>query len=84
MAAFELDENGLLRKVKLKDGLKATELLARNLGLLKEQISIEGGSEELSAFERERIKEFTDDELRVFTEAANTVERMLHGPGAVK
>ena len=35
-------------------------------------------------FERERIKEFTDDELRVFTEAANTVERMLHGPGAVK
>ena len=52
---------------------KATELLARNLGLLKEQISLEGGTGEMSVFERERIKEFSDKELAVFTASISSV-----------
>ena len=77
VASFEVHDTNLT-KVKLKDGMKATELLMKTQGLLREQMSIER-SGELTVAEEERIKEFTDEELAEFREAVKTVNRLLQG-----
>ena len=77
IAGFKIEGDKLV-EVKLKDGTKATELLMKNQGLLKEQMSVEH-SGELTVLEEERVKEFTTDELVEFNAAVATVNRLLHG-----
>ena len=77
IAAFKI-EGTRLTSVTLKDGMKATEMLMKNQGLLREQISVEH-SGELTVLEEERVKEFTTDELVEFNAAVATVNRLLHG-----
>ena len=77
IAGFKIEGDKLV-EVKLKDGTKAMELLMKNQGLLKEQMSVEH-SGELTVLEEERVKEFTTDELVEFNAAVATVNRLLHG-----
>ena len=77
VAGFEM-QGATLTKVRLKDGMRATELLMKNQGLLKEQMSVEH-SGDLTVREQERVKEFTDGELAEFNTAIATVNRLLHG-----
>ena len=66
-----------LTEVKLKDGMKATELLMRNRGMLKEQMLVELNAQ-VSVVEQQRVKEFTTEELAEFNAAAATCQRLLH------
>ena len=76
IAGFKVDGSQLV-EVKLKDAMKATELLMRNRGMLKEQMSVEL-SGQVSVVEQERVKEFTTEELAEFNAAAATCQRLLH------
>ena len=76
IAGFKLDGANLI-SVTLKDGMKATELLMKNQGMLREQVAVEM-SGQISVLEQERVKEFTTDELAEFNAAAATCQRLLH------
>ena len=77
IAGFKIEGTDLV-EVKLKDGTKATELLMKNQGMLKEQMSIEH-SGELTVLEQERVKEFTTEQLAKFNTAVAVVNRLLKG-----
>ena len=76
IAGFKIRDDKLT-SVTLKDGMKATELLMKNRGMLKEQMSIEH-SGELTVLEQERVKEFSTEELLQFNTAVGLVNRLLH------
>ena len=76
IAGFKI-EGTELKEVKLKDGMKATELLMKNQGMLREQVAVEL-SGQVSVLEQQRVKEFSTEELAEFNAAAATCQRLLH------
>ena len=58
--------------------MKATELLMKNQGMLREQVAVEL-SGQVSVLEQQRVKEFSTEELAEFNAAAATCQRLLHG-----
>ncbi len=69
--------NGADIEVKIENRMRARELLMKHLGLLKEHIRLEQASE-LTMEEEETISKMSNEELREFRAANETVERMLH------
>ena len=57
---------------------RATELLMKNQGMLREQVAVEL-SGQVSVLEQQRVKEFSTEELAEFNAAAATCQRLLHG-----
>ena len=64
-------------EIKLESKNKALELLARNLGLLREQMHLET-SDQLTPYEQQRIDALSDQELVEWNIATATIERLLH------
>lgn len=64
-------------ELKLENRTRSKEMLMKHLGLLKEHIRLETASE-LTVEEDEVISKMSDEELREFREANETVERLLH------
>ena len=63
-------------ELKLENRTRSKEMLMKHLGLLKEVVRLESASE-LSVEEEEIISKMSNEELREFREANETVERML-------
>jgi len=63
--------------VTFEDRTRAKELLMKHLGLLKDRMRLDGASG-LTLDEEEKISRFSDEELKEFREANETVERLLH------
>ena len=53
------------------------EMLAKNLGILKEHISL-AVSEQLTPYEVERIDSFSDEELAEWNRATAVIQRLVH------
>ena len=77
IAGCRIEEDRLVSGT-LKDGTKATELLMKNQGMLRDQVAVEL-SGQVSVLEQQRVKEFSNEELAEFNAAAATCQRLLHG-----
>ncbi|MDA1095506.1 MAG: terminase small subunit [Acidobacteria bacterium] len=74
IAGFEIDDAGRTSKVKVDGRLKALDLLARNLGLLKVDVNLTGA---LTVFDEETIRATPDDKLELLASHLLQVRQLM-------